>query len=298
MDYGDNEIPRCVSPHCRAYLCPFTKWIDGGERWVCHLCRCVNITSDYYFNKLNQQNIRIDSNTKIDLAYGSYEYVANKTYRKSDKPSMFPIFIFAIDVSLASIQNNFLTAVIESIKDVIAGDSLLFCDKTKVAFITYDTSIHFYNLKNNQPVMLCVKDDELFLPCPINNLLISLNDNKKNVLNLLDLIQNSFINTTCKDSNKIFHAVNAAYILANKIGGRLLIFNASQSMTSLPKMKSKNSGNLPKEEIIYSPTDDKQLSQMGINLTNENICCELFVTSDTFIVIFIYLESYNIKSTM
>lgn len=150
--------------------------------------------------------------------------------------------------------------------------------------------------------MLCVSDDEMFLPCPMSNLLVNLQENQKNVLNLLDHIQNSFLNNSCKDSNKLFSAINAAYALLGSkvdknsqsvtdlkqltIGGKLLIFNSSNAVTTHPKMKAKNAPNLPKDEIIYAPTDDKQLSTMGVNLTNENISIDLFVSSDGYTVIF------------
>jgi protein transport protein SEC24 len=272
--------------------------VDGGERWICNICKCVNTTADYYFSKLNQYNIRADSGTRIELANGSYEFIANKTYAKNTKPSEYPVYVFLIDVSLSAVNNNFLNAVIESIKDTIVNECFQY-DKTKVAIITYDTSIHFYNLKNTQPIMLCVSDDEMFLPCPLSNLLVNLQEYQKNILNLLDHIQNSFINNSCKDSNKLFTAINAAYsLLATKgdknqpnpdpknmtIGGKLVIFNSSSSITNHPKMKSKNAPNLPKDEIIYAPTDDKQLSTMGINLTNENIGIDLFVTSEGYTV--------------
>ena len=51
--------------------------------------------------------------------------------------------------------------------------------------------------------MLCISDEEMFLPCPISNLLVSIRDYQNNILNLLDQIQNSFVSNTCKDSNRV-----------------------------------------------------------------------------------------------
>jgi protein transport protein SEC24 len=251
----------------------------------------VNTTKDYYYARLNNYNIRVDVNEKTELACGSYEFIANKTYIKTDKPVSHPTYIFVLDVSLAAIQNNFLNSVIESIKDVFNSDALPYQERTRVAFVTYDSSVHFYSLKNNQPVMLCISDETMFLPCPVNNLLVDVDENKKNILTLLDMIQNSYTNNTCKDSNRIFHGISAAYLLAKKIGGKIIVFNSSQSMTLLPKMKSKNVPNLPKEELIYTPTDDKQLSSMGINLTNENISVDVFAaTGDNGYIVIIILK--------
>lgn len=126
--------------------------------------------------------------------------------------------------------------------------------------------------------------------------MVSLNEHKSQVLNCLELIQNSYLQSSCKDSNKIFHAINAGYLLCKENGGKLVAFNASVSMTSLPRMKSPNSSNIPKEDIFYAATDDKQLSNMGINMTNENISCDIFVTSDNFVVrnILIFIKFFLI----
>lgn len=113
---------------------------------------------------------------------------------------------------------------------------------------------------------------------------MNLNENKSQILNVLELIQNTYTSSSCKDSNKIFHAINAGFLLCKENGGKLIAFNASVSMTSLPRMKSPNANNIPKEDVFYSATDDKQLSNMGINMTNENISCDVFVTSDNFVV--------------
>jgi hypothetical protein len=112
-----------------------------------------------------------------------------------------------------------------------------------------------------------------------------LNENKAQILNVIECIQNSHTSSSCKDSGKIFHAINAGYLLCKDNGGKLILFNASNSIVNLPKMKSPNSSKIPKEDIYYSPTDDKSISNMGINLTNENISCDIFVASDSFIVI-------------
>jgi Sec23/Sec24 trunk domain len=109
-------------------------------------------------------------------------------------------------------------------------------------------------------------------------------------LNVLELIQSTHISSSCKDSSKIFHAINAGYLLCKENGGKLVVFNGSASMTNLPKMKHPNSTSIPKEDVLYSPTDDKQISNMGINLTNENISVDIFVASEHYVVNLIILN--------
>lgn len=57
----------------------------------------------------------------------------------------------------------------------------------------------------------------------------------------------------------------------------------------------KNNNNISNEEAIITASDEKQISKLGVDLTNENICCELFIAAETFSVFNILkIESYHI----
>jgi len=45
--------------------------------------------------------------------------------------------------------------------------------------------------------------------------------------------------------------------------------------------------NLPKDEAVITPTDNKQLINLGIEFTNNNVSVDMYVTSDQFIVNYI-----------
>ncbi len=45
-----------------------------------------------------------------------------------------------------------------------------------------------------------------------------------------------------------------------------------------------NVGNLPKEEAIITTTDSKQLVNLGIEFTNNNVSVDCFVATDQFLV--------------
>jgi hypothetical protein len=51
---------------------------------------------------------------------------------RKDRPPCVPTFIFLLDVSLAAIQNGFLSASIESIKDTINNDLIPNTDRVRV----------------------------------------------------------------------------------------------------------------------------------------------------------------------
>ena len=108
------------------------RWTEGGEKWICNICNYNNETKPYYFNKLDKANNRVDQYTKPDLYSGTYEYLANAQYVNQNRKPVIPCYIIMIDVSLVSIQHGYLSAVIESIKDVINNDQLKFTETTKV----------------------------------------------------------------------------------------------------------------------------------------------------------------------
>ena len=67
---------------------------------------------------------------------------------------MPPSYMFVIDVSVAALACGMLEAVVDGIKAAL--DELMANERTMVGFLTFDTSLHFYNLKAGlaQPQML------------------------------------------------------------------------------------------------------------------------------------------------
>lgn len=53
---------------------------------------------------------------------------------RKDRPACIPTFIFLLDVSMSAIQNGYLSACIESIKDSINNDLIPNGDRVRVSF--------------------------------------------------------------------------------------------------------------------------------------------------------------------
>lgn len=293
INYGESTIPRCPSNNCRAYLNPFVKFINGGDKWVCNFCGQINTTEDHYYDKLDANGRRVDIGQKVELTYGSYEFITNKQYWKTNKTPTEAFFIFIIETSMSAVQSGFLSSVLESIKDVVANNYFYNGEQTKCAFITYDTSTNFYafNEQSSQPQILCVTEEPVFLPTLNKRLILSMSQDKDKILTVIDLIQSTYNvnnahNITCKDSVKMFSALNGAFLLAKGIGGKIIYFSASNALTSIPQMNGDNSNNNNKkqertrEQLAYSCNDNKKISTMGINLTNENTSCDVFATAE------------------
>ena len=293
VDYGENNIPRCPNRNCRAYLNPFVKFISGGEKWICNICGQINNTEDYYYSDVDKNGERLDINSKTELCCGTYEFVANKTYWKKGKNPTEALYIFLFETSLGAIDNGYFNACVESVKDVIVNESFYNGNHVKISIITYNLGVDFYsyNERYTQPQMLTVNesnDNDTFLPTNKSNLIFSLEKDKDKILQTLDLIQNTFnrnnaniVNNNCKDSVKVFAAIVGAYLIAQKLGGKILIFSSSNAFNSIPKMNCGIEKNMTKEQLAYSSHDNRRLGNIGINLTNENIGCDIFASADS-----------------
>ena len=289
VNYGDNNIPRCDSKSCRAYMNPFIKFIEGGEKWLCNFCGQINNTEDFYYSDVDKNGIRLDKNEKPELCCGSYEFYANKSYWKKGKGPTEAFFIFIFETSMSAIDNGFFMACIESVKDVINNESFFNGKNVKISIMTYNSAVDFYsyNKKYTQPQMLTVNEEAMFLPTDKNNLIFNLNEDKDKILQTLDLIQNTFNknnqnipNNNCKDSLQIFNAISGAFLIGNHSGGKIVIFSSSNNFNSIPKMVIGLNKNMTKEQIAYSPHDQKVLGQIGIKLTNANMSIDIFACAD------------------
>jgi protein transport protein SEC24 len=67
---------------------------------------------------------------------------------------MPPRFFFVVDVSATAVASGSLPLVCQAIKDSL--DGLPGGERTQIGFMTFDSTLHFYNLKASlsQPQML------------------------------------------------------------------------------------------------------------------------------------------------
>jgi len=67
-----------------------------------------------------------------------------------NRPPMPPTFLFAFDVSKPAIDSGYLAMACSTLKSVIEQQLLAgqADERTKIAFLTYDSHVHFYNLRS------------------------------------------------------------------------------------------------------------------------------------------------------
>ncbi|XP_060248781.1 protein transport protein Sec24D [Meriones unguiculatus] len=261
VDHGESGPVRCN--RCKAYMCPFMQFIEGGRRYQCGFCSCVNDVPPFYFQHLDHIGRRVDHYEKPELSLGSYEYVATLDYCRKNKPPSPPAFIFMIDVSYSNIKSGLVKLICEELKTVLQRLPKEEHEETsaiRVGFITYNKVLHFFNVKSNlaQPQMMVVTDvGEVFVPL-LDGFLVNYEESQSVIHNLLDQIPEMFADSN--ESETVFAPVIQAGMEALKAAecpGKLFIFHSSLPTAEAPgKLKNRDDKklvNTDKEKILFQP---------------------------------------------
>jgi len=115
-----------------------------------------------------------------EVQNATIEFMAPSEYML--RPPQPPVYLFVFDVSHNAVETGYLNSVCQSLLDNL--DLLPGNTRTKIGFITFDSTIHFYSLQEGlaQPQMLIVSDiEDVFIPMP-ENLLVNLNESKESVI--------------------------------------------------------------------------------------------------------------------
>jgi len=141
--FNNKAIIRCKE--CRAYINPFVKFVENGNKWICNFCKDLNITEQYYYAPTDANGFRNDLDSRPELVYGTVDFIATVDYM--NRPPMPPIFVFLFDVSQPALDSGYLAQATFTIKGLIEEGSLPGGDSTKVCFLAYDKHVYFFNLR-------------------------------------------------------------------------------------------------------------------------------------------------------
>jgi len=140
VNLAGGGIVRCR--RCRSYINPFVAFSEGGRKWLCNLCGLPNDVHPEYYSPLDNLGRRTDLDQRPELQRGIVEFIASGEY--TIRPPMPPSYMFVIDVSYQSVSTGVCYTVVETVKRLL--DSFPGAPRTKIGFITYDSSVQFYNL--------------------------------------------------------------------------------------------------------------------------------------------------------
>jgi len=203
-------VVRCR--RCRSYINPFVAFVDGGRRWKCNFCYLTNDVSTDYYSPIDQTGRRTDLADRPELQRGVVEFIAPAEYMA--RPPQPATYFFLIDASFYAISSGMFHMTIETIRRTL--DEFPGSPRTRVGFITFNSSLHFYNLRStlSKPQMMVVTDlSEVFLPIP-EDLLVNLVDSRAIVDTLLSKLPAMF---------PVTQNVDSAYGMALKCAYELMV---------------------------------------------------------------------------
>ncbi|KAJ3703215.1 hypothetical protein LUZ61_006920 [Rhynchospora tenuis] len=280
INFGNAGVIRCR--RCRTYINPYVTFADSGRKWRCNLCQLLNDVPAEYFSALDASGRRYDADQRPELNKGTVDFLAPAEYMV--RPPMPPCYFFLIDVSLASVQCGLLEVVAKTIKSCL--DQLPGSPRTQIGFITFDSTLHFHNLKSSltQPQMMVVPDlDDVFLPLP-DDLLVNLSDSRNVVDSFLDSLPTMFQENPNVES-ATGPALKAAYMVMSQIGGKLLLFQSNLPSIGIGRLRLRGDDvrayGTDKEHILRVP-EDPFYKQMAAEFTKNQISVDIFAFSNKY----------------
>nr|XP_048293573.1 protein transport protein Sec24A isoform X2 [Myodes glareolus] len=271
-----STIVRCRS--CRTYINPFVSFLDQ-RRWKCNLCYRVNdVPEEFMYNPLTR--VYGEPHRRPEVQNATIEFMAPSEYML--RPPQPPVYLFVFDVSHNAIETGYLISVCQSLLDNL--DLLPGNTRTKIGFITFDSTIHFYSLQEglSQPQMLIVSDiDDVFIPMP-ENLLVNLNESKELVQDLLKSLPQMFTKTL-ETQSALGPALQAAFKLISPTGGRMSVFQTQLPTLGVGALKPREEPNQRSsaKEIHLTPSTDFY-KKLALDCSGQQAAVDLFLLSGQY----------------
>lgn len=272
---GSAGIIRCK--RCRTYINAFVHWVEHGRRWRCNICAMMNDTPAAYFCHLDEEGLRRDRFERPELSKGVVEFIAPAEYMV--RPPQEPTYFFVLDVSATAVRCGMLQSAANAIKASL--DDLPGRGRTKIGFITYDNSVHYYNLASDlaQPQMLVVSDlNELFVPLP-DNLLVNLQESRAVVDSFLDSLPEMFNKNPVVSQSCLGPALKAAFTVMKTVGGKMCVFQSIMPNIGDGALKPRENQQLmgtPNEVKLLRP-ETAWYKDTAIEFSRQQISVDMFL---------------------
>uniref|UniRef100_A0A8C5QJD4 SEC24 homolog A, COPII coat complex component n=1 Tax=Leptobrachium leishanense TaxID=445787 RepID=A0A8C5QJD4_9ANUR len=272
-----STIVRCRT--CRTYINPFVSFLDQ-RRWKCNICYRVNdVPEEFMYNPVTR--VYGEPHKRPEVQNATIEFMAPSEYML--RPPQPPVYLFMFDVSHNAVETGYLDTVCQTLLDNL--DWLPGNTRTKIGFITFDSTIHFYSLQEglSQPQMLVVSDiDDVFIPMP-ENLLANLNESKELVQDLLKNLPQMFTKSS-ETQSALGPALQAAYKLTSPTGGRITVFQTqipSLGTGALKPREEPNQKASAKEIHNLTPATDFY-KKLALDCSGQQIAVDLFLLSGRY----------------
>ncbi|EPS71441.1 hypothetical protein M569_03318, partial [Genlisea aurea] len=278
VNFATTGIVRCR--RCRTYINPYVLFTDNGRKWRCNICSLLNDVPSEYFAHIDASGRRVDLDQRPELVKGSVDFIAPAEYMV--RPPMPPTYFFLIDVSISAVRSGMLEVMAQTVKSCL--DRLPGFPRTQIGFITFDSTIHFYNMKSSlmQPQMMVISDlDDVFVPLP-DDLLVNLSESRNVVESFLDTLPAMFADNLNVES-AFGPALKAAFMVMSQLGGKLLIFQNTLPSLGVGRLRLRGHDETKpdKEQTLRLP-EDPFYKQMAADLNKFQIAVNVYAFSDKY----------------
>lgn len=290
VNFGELGPVRCI--RCKAYMCPFMQFIDSGRRFQCLFCKAATDVPAEYFQHLDHTGQRMDRYERPELVLGTYEFIATKDYCRNNTYPKPPAVVFVIDVSYNNVKNGLVNLLCSQMKEIIKNlpvDQGMEKSNMRVGFITYNSTVHFYNIKGNlaAPQMMVVGDvHEMFMPL-LEGFLCTPEESETVIDALMQQIPQMFGDTR-ETETVLLPAILAGLeaLKASECPGKLVVFHSSLPIAEAPgKLKNRDDRKLlgtEKEKTVLQPQTQAYV-QLGQDCVGAGCSVDLFLFNNAYI---------------
>lgn len=290
VDMGEMGPVRCV--RCKAYMCPFMQFIDAGRRFQCIFCKATTEVPNEYFQHLDHTGQRLDRYERPELMLGTFEYIATKDYCRDNVFPKSPAIVFIIDVSYNTVKSGLISLLCAKMKSVIKNlpiDAGKTKSNMKVGFITYNNTVHFYNINPclAQPQMMVVGDiQDVFMPL-LDGFLCDVEESETVIDSLMTQIPQMFADTR-ETETILAPAIQAGLeaLKASERSGKLLIFHSSLPIAEAPgKLKNRDDRKVlgtDKEKTVLVPQNNVY-NNLAQECVGAGCSVDLFVFNNSYV---------------
>ncbi|XP_070518419.1 protein transport protein Sec24C isoform X2 [Cardiocondyla obscurior] len=290
VDMGEIGPVRCV--RCKAYMCPFMQFVDAGRRFQCMFCKATTEVPNEYFQHLDHTGQRLDRYERPELMLGTFEYITTKDYCRNNVFPTSPAIVFIIDVSYNTIKSGLVNLLCTNMKSIIKNlpiDAGQTKSNMKVGFITYNNTVHFYNINPclAQPQMMVVGDiQDVFMPL-LDGFLCDVEESEAVIDSLMIKIPQMFADT--RETETILAPAIQAGLEALKAAerpGKLLIFHSSLPIAEAPgKLKNRDDRKVlgtDKEKTVLVPQNNAY-NNLGQECVGAGCSVDLFIFNNSYV---------------
>lgn len=290
VDMGEIGPVRCV--RCKAYMCPFMQFIDAGRRFQCIFCKATTEVPNEYFQHLDHTGQRLDRYERPELMLGTFEYIATKDYCRDNVFPKSPAIVFVIDVSYNTVKSGLVNLLCTKMKSIIKNlpiDAGQTKSNMKVGFITYNNTVHFYNINPclAQPQMLVVGDiQDVFMPL-LDGFLCDVEESETVIDSLMAQIPQMFVDTR-ETETILAPAIQAGLeaLKASERSGKLLVFHSSLPIAEAPgKLKNRDDRKVlgtDKEKTVLVPQNNVY-NNLGQECVGAGCSVDLFIFNNSYV---------------